>query len=228
MVLAGVLDIDACRKAARFVRFCDCLRHPDRHLRRRARLPARHRAGIRRPDQARRQAPVRLCRGDGAEGDRHHPQGLRRRLRRDGLQAPPRRRQLRLADGRRSRSWAPRARWRSSSARTSATPRRSRRSTRPNTRPRFLIPFVGGRARLHRRRDHAARDPPPRRPRAAAAAAQAAVEPLEEARQHPALRRENAILAQARLRRGNVLRTWHEVLIVSVEDIRPAAVRFAA
>ena len=60
MVLAGVLDTDATRKAARFVRFCDCLQHSDRHLRRRARLPARHRAGIWRPDQARRQAAVRL------------------------------------------------------------------------------------------------------------------------------------------------------------------------
>ena len=46
MVLAGVLDSDASRKAARFVRFCDAFSHPDRHLRRRARLPARHRAGI--------------------------------------------------------------------------------------------------------------------------------------------------------------------------------------
>ncbi len=44
------------------------LQHPDRHLRRRARLPARHRAGIRRHHQARREAALRLRRGDGAEG----------------------------------------------------------------------------------------------------------------------------------------------------------------
>ena len=56
------------------------LLHPDRHLRRRARLPARHRAGIWRADQARRQAAVRLCRGDRAEDHRHHPQSLWRRL----------------------------------------------------------------------------------------------------------------------------------------------------
>jgi propionyl-CoA carboxylase beta chain len=37
-------------------------------------------AGIRRPHQARRQAAVRLCRSDRAEGHRHHPQGLWRRL----------------------------------------------------------------------------------------------------------------------------------------------------
>jgi propionyl-CoA carboxylase beta chain len=46
MVLAGVLDIDSARKAARFVRFCDCLRDPDPDLRRRARLPAGDGAGV--------------------------------------------------------------------------------------------------------------------------------------------------------------------------------------
>ena len=49
------------------------LRDPDRDLRRRAGLPAGHRAGIRRPDQARRQAAVRLRRGDRAEGDASSP-----------------------------------------------------------------------------------------------------------------------------------------------------------
>ena len=44
------------------------LQHSDRHLRRRAGLPAGHGAGIWRPHQARREAAVRLCRGDGAEG----------------------------------------------------------------------------------------------------------------------------------------------------------------
>jgi propionyl-CoA carboxylase beta chain len=47
-------------KAARFVRFCDCLQHPAGDLRRRARLPARHRPGVRRHHQARRQAALRL------------------------------------------------------------------------------------------------------------------------------------------------------------------------
>ena len=63
------------------------LQHSDRHLRRRARLPAGHCAGIWRPHQAWREAPVRLRRGDRAQGHRHHPQGLRRRLRRHGVQA---------------------------------------------------------------------------------------------------------------------------------------------
>ena len=56
------------------------LRDPDHHLRRRAGLLARHRAGVRRPDQAWRQAAVCLLGGHGAQGHRHHPQGLRRRL----------------------------------------------------------------------------------------------------------------------------------------------------
>ncbi len=56
------------------------LRDPDRHLRRRAGLPAGHRAGVGRPDQARRQAAVRLFAGHRAAGHRHHPQGVRRRL----------------------------------------------------------------------------------------------------------------------------------------------------
>ncbi len=42
MVLAGVLDSDASRKAARFVRFCDAFNISDRHLCGRAGLPAGH------------------------------------------------------------------------------------------------------------------------------------------------------------------------------------------
>jgi propionyl-CoA carboxylase beta chain len=56
------------------------LQHSDRHLRRRAGLPAGHGAGIWRPHQARREAAVRLCRSHGAEGHGDHAQGLWRRL----------------------------------------------------------------------------------------------------------------------------------------------------
>ncbi len=66
-------------------------------LRGRARLPARHRPGIRRHHQARRQAALRLLRGHGAQADGGHPQGLRRRLRRDEQQAHPRRLERGLA-----------------------------------------------------------------------------------------------------------------------------------
>ncbi len=54
--------------------------HSHRHLRRRARLPAGNGAGVRRAHQARGQALVRLRRGDGAEGDGDHAQGLWRGL----------------------------------------------------------------------------------------------------------------------------------------------------
>ena len=74
------------------------LQHPDHHLRGRARLPARHRPGVRRHHQARGEAALRLLRGDRAEGHGDHTQGLWRRLLRDGLQARPDGHQLRLPD----------------------------------------------------------------------------------------------------------------------------------
>ena len=101
--LAGVLDIDASAKAARFVRTCDAFNIPLLTFVRRARLPARHRPGVGRDHPPRGEAAVRVRRGDGAEADGDHAQGVRRRLRRDVLQAPARRLQLRLADRPRSR-----------------------------------------------------------------------------------------------------------------------------
>ena len=80
MVLAGCLDIDSVAQGRALRALLRLLQHPDRDLRRRAGLPAGHGAGIRRHHQARRQAALRLCRGDGAQGHRHHPQGLWRRL----------------------------------------------------------------------------------------------------------------------------------------------------
>ena len=74
------------------------VQHPGAHLRRRPRLPARHLAGVGGHHPPRREADLRLRRGDRPEGHRDHPQGLRRRLRRHGLQAPGRRRQPGLAD----------------------------------------------------------------------------------------------------------------------------------
>ena len=70
------------------------------HLRRRPRLPARHRPGARRHHPPRRQAALRLLRGDRAQADGHHAQGLRRSLRRHVVEAHPRRPELRLAFGR--------------------------------------------------------------------------------------------------------------------------------
>ena len=79
----------------------------------------------------RRQAAVRLRRGHRPQGHRHHPQGLRRRLRRHGLQAPRRRRQPRLAhrpDRRHGRRRAPST---SSTAANSPPPTTPTRSARP-------------------------------------------------------------------------------------------------
>ena len=64
------------------------VQHPGADLRRRPGLPARHRPGVAGHHPARRQADLRLRRGDRPEGHGHHPQGLRRRVRRHGLQAP--------------------------------------------------------------------------------------------------------------------------------------------
>ena len=76
------------------------LQHPARHVRRRARLPARRRPGVRRHHPPRRQAPLRLLRGHGAPHPGDHPQGVRRRLRRHELEVDRRRPGVRLAVGR--------------------------------------------------------------------------------------------------------------------------------
>ena len=98
MQFAGTLDIDASREGRPVRAHLRRVQRPGAHLRRRARLPARHRPGVERHHPPRRQADLRLRRGDRPAGHRDHPQGLRRRLRRHGLQAPRRRHQPRLAD----------------------------------------------------------------------------------------------------------------------------------
>ena len=195
MVLAGCLDIDSARKGARFVRFCDCFNIPIVTLVDVPGLPARHGAGIWRHHQARRQAALRVCRGDRAEGHRDHPQGVWRRLRRDELQAPARRRQLRLAVGR-DRGDGPQGRGRDHLSRRCRRSRQDRGAHRGVSRA-VRQPVRGGRARLHRRRDHAERDPAAALPGAAPPAHQAARQPLEEARQHPAVRLDRRVCATA-------------------------------
>ena len=86
------------------------LQHPPRDVRGRAGLPPRHRPGVRRDHPPRREAPLRVRRGHGAEGHRHHSQGLRRRVLRHGVastSAPTSTTPGRLP---RSPSWARRAR----------------------------------------------------------------------------------------------------------------------
>ena len=65
-VLAGVLDINASLKAARFIRFCDCFNIPIVTFEDVPGFLAGRRAGARRHHQARREAAVRLLRGDRA------------------------------------------------------------------------------------------------------------------------------------------------------------------
>ena len=63
------------------------VQYSDSDVRRRSRLSARHRAGVRRHHPPRRQAALRVRRSDRAEDHRDHAQGLRRRLLRDGIEA---------------------------------------------------------------------------------------------------------------------------------------------
>ncbi len=70
---AGCLDIDASEKAARFVRTCDAFNIPIVTLVDVPRLPARYRPGVPRHHPPRRQAALRLRRGDGRQDHRHHP-----------------------------------------------------------------------------------------------------------------------------------------------------------
>ena len=121
--LAGVLDIDSSSKAARFVRTCDAFSIPLVTFVDVPGLPAGHRAGVGRDHPPRREAAVRVRRGDGAEADRDHAQGVRRRLRRHGLEAHARRLQLRVADRRGRRDGRRRAPSTSSSARSWPRPR---------------------------------------------------------------------------------------------------------
>ena len=155
--LAGCLDIDASIKAARFVRFCDLLQHPARDVRRRARIPARHGAGVRRHHQARREAPVRILRGDRTQGDGDHAQGLRGRLRRHVVEAHPRRRELCLS-GRGDRGHGAGRCRQHRLQRRDPEVEESRGRARPADRrvPSHVRESLEGRrARLHRRHHHA-------------------------------------------------------------------------
>ncbi len=97
-------------KGARFVRFCDCFNIPIITFEDVPGFMPGIDPGARRHHPQRRQAALRLLRGHGAQDHGHHPQGLRRRLRRDELQAHPRRHQPAPGPRPRSPSWGRRAR----------------------------------------------------------------------------------------------------------------------
>ena len=98
------------------------VQRPARDVRRRAGLPPGHRPGVARDHPPRREAALRVLRGDRAEADGDHAEGLRRRLRRDELEAHPGGLQLRVADRRGGGHGARRAPSTSSSARSSRSP----------------------------------------------------------------------------------------------------------
>ncbi len=75
------------------------LQHPAGDVRGCARILARHDPGVRRDHQARRQAALRVLRGDRAQAHSDHAQGVRGRVLRHVLEAHPRRRELRVSDG---------------------------------------------------------------------------------------------------------------------------------
>ena len=85
--LAGVLDISSSVKGARFVRTCDAFNIPLVTFVDVPGLPAGDRPGVGRHHPARREAALRLLRGDRPEARRDHAQGVRRRLRRHELEA---------------------------------------------------------------------------------------------------------------------------------------------
>ena len=78
--LAGTLDIQASKKAARFVRMCDAFNIPICTFVDVPGVPPRRGAGAWGHHPSRSEVALRVLRGDRAEGYCHHPQVLRRRL----------------------------------------------------------------------------------------------------------------------------------------------------
>ena len=183
MVLAGCLDINSSRKAARFVRFCDCFNIPILTF---VDVPgflpgtAQEYGGI-----IKHGAKLLFAYGEAtvpkvtvitrkAYGGAYDVMSSKH-LRGDVNYAWP---TAEIA------VMGPRARSRSSSAPISATRRRSPQRTEEYRGP-FANPFVAGAQGLHRRGDHAAFDPASGlRGRLRCCARQAAREPVEEARQY--------------------------------------------
>ena len=127
LVLAGCLDIKSSIKAARFVRFCDCFNIPVVTFVDVPGFMPGTGSGVRRHHQARRQAALCVCRVHRAEDHGDHAQGLWRRLRRDGVEAPARRRQPRLA-ARRDRGDGRQGRGRDHLSGRQERPRKTRRA----------------------------------------------------------------------------------------------------
>ncbi|CAA9332979.1 MAG: Acetyl-coenzyme A carboxyl transferase alpha chain / Acetyl-coenzyme A carboxyl transferase beta chain; Propionyl-CoA carboxylase beta chain, partial [uncultured Frankineae bacterium] len=163
------------------------LQRPGGHPRRRAGLPAGSGAGARRHHPARRQAAVRLLRGDRPAHHGDHAQGVRRRVRRHGLQAPGGRRQPGLAHGAGRRRGGGRGREHRQAPRDRRRrgPRGDAQRADHRVRGHLRHAVRRRRARLRRRGDRALADPARDRPGAAPARRQAGEPAAEEAREHP-------------------------------------------
>ena len=188
-VLAGVLDISASVKGARFVRFCDAFNIPLVTLEDVPGFLPGPRAGTRRDHPARRQAALRVLRGHRAQAHGHHPQGIRRRVRRHEFQAHPRRPQRGVAD-RRDRGHGPQGRGRdpvSQGTRREPRPGGRRRRARCRVCRQVREPVRGGVARLRRRHHRSARHPAPPHRGPGCPAGQAGPESAPEAWQHSAV-----------------------------------------
>ncbi len=144
---AGCLDIHASEKAARFVRTCDAFNVPVvTFVDVPGFLPGTEQEwnGI-----IRRGAKLIYAYAEATvpQGHGHHAQGLRRRLRRHGLQAPGCRRQHRVADGQIAVTGASGGRWASCTASSSRAWRATSspsgaRSCRPSTRTPSPTPYI--------------------------------------------------------------------------------------
>ena len=104
--LAGVLDIDASVKAARFVRFCDCFNIPLITFEDVPGLSAGRQSGTSRHHPPRCKTALRVCRGDRAKDHGHHAKSLWRCVLRDGVETYPDGHQFCLSDGRDRRDGA--------------------------------------------------------------------------------------------------------------------------
>ena len=187
LVLAGCLDVRSAVKGAGFVRFCDAFGIPIVTF---VDVPGfmpgseQEHGGIIR-DGAK--LLFAYCGVHGAQGDGDHAQGLRRRVRRDELQAPARRCQLRLALGR-DRGDGPQGRG------GGHLPRRllrclADRGARRGVREEVRQPVRRRASRLHRRRHHAARDAQAHLSLSGHAPRQATGEPVAQAQHHAPLGR---------------------------------------
>ncbi|CAA9379514.1 MAG: Acetyl-coenzyme A carboxyl transferase alpha chain / Acetyl-coenzyme A carboxyl transferase beta chain; Propionyl-CoA carboxylase beta chain, partial [uncultured Nocardioides sp.] len=168
------------------------LQHPGADLRRRPRVPARDRPGVQRHHPSRREADLRLRRGHRPAHHGDHPQGLRRGLRRHGLQAPRRGHQRVVAHRADRGDGCPGCDQHPlplGDRRGRGSGKRGRASRRagPGLRRHARQPLRRGRAWLHRRGHRTPRDPLGDRAVAAPAPLQAGDAAGEEAREHPAV-----------------------------------------